>query len=175
MDNHLKIAPLEPSALDLSKDNMSRFQTASLWKARWQLINSFLPYAALWFAMDRALLISYWVMLPIAILAAGLALVLSLGSSVAQTTRPASPTSSSPMPCSCWTAINAPRLGAALSFYTALSMAPLLVFSVGIAGLVFGRKAAQGRIVWQIGRLIGPEGGAVIQNMLLESTKPTSG
>jgi acyl-lipid omega-6 desaturase (Delta-12 desaturase) len=72
MHNHLKIAPLEPSArLDLSKDSIARFQTASLRKARWQLLNSFVPYAALWFAMDRALLISYWVMFPIAILAAG--------------------------------------------------------------------------------------------------------
>jgi acyl-lipid omega-6 desaturase (Delta-12 desaturase) len=50
---------------------VARFQTASLWRARWQLINSFLPYGLLWFAMDRALLISYWAMLPIAILAAG--------------------------------------------------------------------------------------------------------
>jgi omega-6 fatty acid desaturase (delta-12 desaturase) len=72
MQNHLKIEPLEScEALDLSKDNVAKFQTASLWKARWQLINSFLPYAALWFAMDRALVISYWVMFPIAILAAG--------------------------------------------------------------------------------------------------------
>ncbi len=35
------------------------------------MINSFLPYALLWFAMDRALTVSYWLMLPIAILAAG--------------------------------------------------------------------------------------------------------
>jgi omega-6 fatty acid desaturase (delta-12 desaturase) len=56
---------------DLSKENVARFQAASLWRARWQVINSFLPYVLLWFAMDRALNISYWLMLPIAILAAG--------------------------------------------------------------------------------------------------------
>jgi acyl-lipid omega-6 desaturase (Delta-12 desaturase) len=56
---------------DVSKDNMARFQAASVWRARWQLINSFLPYVLLWFAMDRALIVSYWLMLPIAILAAG--------------------------------------------------------------------------------------------------------
>src|SRR5450755_4917585 len=55
----------------VSKDNVARFQVASPWRARWQLINSFVPYAPLWFAMDRALLVSYWLMLPIAILAAG--------------------------------------------------------------------------------------------------------
>jgi acyl-lipid omega-6 desaturase (Delta-12 desaturase) len=56
---------------DISKDNVARFQVASLWRARWQLINSLVPYVFLWFAMDRALLVSYWLMLPIAILAAG--------------------------------------------------------------------------------------------------------
>jgi omega-6 fatty acid desaturase (delta-12 desaturase) len=56
---------------DVSKDNVARFQAASVWRARWQLINSFLPYVLLWFAMDRALIVSYWLMLPIAILAAG--------------------------------------------------------------------------------------------------------
>jgi len=35
------------------------------------VINSFIPYALLWFAMVRSLAISYWLMLPIAILAAG--------------------------------------------------------------------------------------------------------
>jgi len=56
---------------NISKDNVARFQVASLWRARWQLINSLVPYVFLWFAMDRALLVSYWLMLPIAILAAG--------------------------------------------------------------------------------------------------------
>jgi len=60
-----------PVALDASKENVARFQAASLWRARWQVINSFVPYALLWFAMDRALMVSYWLMLPIAILAAG--------------------------------------------------------------------------------------------------------
>lgn len=63
---------LNPESLSAhSKDNVARFQAASLWKARWQVINSFVPYAMLWVVMDRALAISYWLMLPIAILAAG--------------------------------------------------------------------------------------------------------
>jgi acyl-lipid omega-6 desaturase (Delta-12 desaturase) len=57
--------------MNLSKDNVVRFQTASAWKARWQLINSLVPYVLLWFAMVRSLAYSYWLMLPIAILAAG--------------------------------------------------------------------------------------------------------
>jgi omega-6 fatty acid desaturase (delta-12 desaturase) len=45
---------------DVSMENVARFQAASPWRARWQLINSLLPYALLWFAMDRALMVSYW-------------------------------------------------------------------------------------------------------------------
>lgn len=55
----------------LSKDNVMRFQTPSASKAGWQLINSFVPYALLWVAMVHALAVSYWLMLPLAILAAG--------------------------------------------------------------------------------------------------------
>src|ERR1700675_2181273 len=72
MDNRLTIDPLQSSAEPVvSKENVARFQAASLWRARWQVINSFVPYAVLWYAMDRALVVSYWLMLPIAILAAG--------------------------------------------------------------------------------------------------------
>jgi acyl-lipid omega-6 desaturase (Delta-12 desaturase) len=72
MDNLSKIEPLHGfAASDISKESVARFQAASPWRARWQVINSFLPYALLWFAMDRALTISYWLMLPVAILAAG--------------------------------------------------------------------------------------------------------
>src|ERR1700676_1983439 len=77
MDDRLNIDPLQPdplhssSASNVLKDNVARFQAASLWRARWQVIHSFVPYALPWFAMDRALAISYWLMLPIAILAAG--------------------------------------------------------------------------------------------------------
>src|SRR5258708_34776822 len=71
MDDNLSIEPLQSNVASHSKDNVARFQAASLWKARWQVINSFVPYALLWFAMDRALAVSYWLMFPIAILAAG--------------------------------------------------------------------------------------------------------
>ena len=66
MDDTLGIDPQS-----VSKDNVARFQTPSLWRARWQVINSFVPYALLWLAMVRALAVSYWLMFPIAILAAG--------------------------------------------------------------------------------------------------------
>jgi omega-6 fatty acid desaturase (delta-12 desaturase) len=72
MNSILAIDIVESTApSEISKDNVAKFQAASPWRARWQVINSFVPYVVLWFAMDRALAVSYWLMLPIAILAAG--------------------------------------------------------------------------------------------------------
>jgi omega-6 fatty acid desaturase (delta-12 desaturase) len=50
---------------------VARFQEPSTGRASWQLINTFIPYAALWYAMYRGLAISLWITLPLAILAAG--------------------------------------------------------------------------------------------------------
>jgi membrane protein len=74
-----------------------------------------------------------------------------------------------------WNEINAPRLGAALSFYTMLSVAPLLVVSVGIAGFVFGQEATQAHVAQQIQNLVGTQGGEAILSMLKESSTPSGG
>jgi membrane protein len=65
-----------------------------------------------------------------------------------------------------WNRINAPRLGAALAFYTMLSMAPLLVICVSIAALIFGAEAAEGRVAEQIQGLVGPTGALAIQSVV---------
>src|SRR5215471_4686056 len=54
-----------------------------------------------------------------------------------------------------WLNDRAPRLGASLAFYTLLSLAPLLVVIVAVAGLVYGNEAARGQLVWQIQGLVG--------------------
>jgi len=77
--------------------------------------------------------------------------------------------------CSSWNAINAPRLAAALAYYTTLSLAPLLVVVVGIAGLVFGRRAAEGQIVWQFRNTIGTRGAEAVQAVLQSVQRPTAG
>jgi membrane protein len=59
-----------------------------------------------------------------------------------------------------------PRLGAALAFYTALSLSPLLLVVVAIAGAVFGEQAARGEIADQIRDMVGNEGAEAIQAML---------
>ncbi len=60
-----------------------------------------------------------------------------------------------------WSEDKASRLAAALAYYTAFSVAPLLLITIAVAGLVFGREAAQGRILGQLEGLMGPAAGAI--------------
>jgi membrane protein len=60
----------------------------------------------------------------------------------------------------------APRLAAALAYYSLFSIAPLLVISIAIAGFVFGEEAARGEIVAQIEGVVGAQGGEAIQTMV---------
>ena len=76
---------------------------------------------------------------------------------------------------SSWDKINAPRLGAALAFYTMLSVAPLIVVCVAIAGLIFGPEAAQGHIGYQVQAVVGAEGGKALQALLENAYKPAQG
>jgi membrane protein len=48
-----------------------------------------------------------------------------------------------------WYEDRAPRLGAALAYYTVFALAPSLVIVIGVAGIVLGREAAQGQILDQ--------------------------
>jgi membrane protein len=73
-----------------------------------------------------------------------------------------------------WNRHKGPRLGAALAFYTLLSLTPILVIAVGIAGLAFGREAAQAQIVWQIRNVVGPSGADAVK-ALLEGARNTTG
>ena len=62
-----------------------------------------------------------------------------------------------------WYHDRAPRLGAALAYYMALSLAPSLVIMLAIAGFAFNAKTAQGGLVWQIEGMVGPEAAKLIQ------------
>ena len=74
-----------------------------------------------------------------------------------------------------WSEDKAPRLGAALAYYTVFSLAPLLVVVIALAGLVFGQKAAEGQIVGQLGGLVGEQSAQAIQGMIANAWKPKSG
>src|ERR1700680_3036035 len=74
-----------------------------------------------------------------------------------------------------WLADNAPRLGAALAFYTLFSLAPVLIVAVSVVGLVFGEKAAQGEIVQQFQGLMGTQGASAIEAISQSTNRPALG
>jgi membrane protein len=74
-----------------------------------------------------------------------------------------------------WSNDQVPRMGAALSYYTIFSIAPLLVIAIAIAGFVFGEKAVQGQITSEIQGLIGPESARAVQTMIQSAHKPAHG
>jgi membrane protein len=65
-----------------------------------------------------------------------------------------------------WMEDRAASMGAALAYYTAFSIAPLLIIAIAVAAVVFGRDAAQGAVVAQLQGLLGETGGAAIAGIL---------
>src|SRR6185436_16851356 len=51
------------------KEIVLQYQKPSRWRALWQIGNTLGPYAFLWYLMYISLAISYWITLPLAILA----------------------------------------------------------------------------------------------------------
>jgi membrane protein len=74
-----------------------------------------------------------------------------------------------------WIDDHAQSMGAALSYYTVFSIAPLLLIAISVAGLVFGQEAAQGAVVDQLQGLIGQSGAQAIQDLLKNVSKPSQG
>lgn len=66
----------------------------------------------------------------------------------------------------------APRLGAALSYYTLFSIAPLFVISIALAGLVFGEEATRGQVVEALEGLMGAQGAEAIETMIANANRP---
>jgi membrane protein len=65
--------------------------------------------------------------------------------------------------------------GAAIAFYTVTSIAPILLIVIAIAGLAFGREAAQGAITAQIGGLMGKQTAEVLQTAVANASGKSSG
>jgi membrane protein len=64
---------------------------------------------------------------------------------------------------------------AALAFYTMFSMAPLLVVVVAVAGAVFGEDAVRGRIVEQLGQMMGEAQAATLQALVQKAHREATG
>src|SRR4029079_13191617 len=65
--------------------------------------------------------------------------------------------------------------GAAIAFYTVTSIAPVLLIVVAIAGLAFGRDAAQNAISAQLSGLMGQQTAEVLQSALASAAGTSSG
>jgi membrane protein len=71
-----------------------------------------------------------------------------------------------------WLDDRAMSLAASLAFYTVLSLAPLLILAVSVAGLFFGEAAARGEITQQLRDMLGPDGGAAVESILAHTKEP---
>jgi membrane protein len=68
------------------------------------------------------------------------------------------------------------QLASSLSYYTLFSLAPLLIIAIAVAGLVFGREAAQNQVVETLRGLIGQDSAKAVQDMIQNaSNKPKTG
>ena len=74
-----------------------------------------------------------------------------------------------------WIDDYAPSMGAAISYYTVFSIAPLMIIVIAVAGFVWGREAVQGEIIGQLSGLIGQEGATGIQALIESADKPAKG
>ncbi|MDI6838753.1 YihY/virulence factor BrkB family protein [Ciceribacter thiooxidans] len=74
-----------------------------------------------------------------------------------------------------WWSDRALSLGAAIAYYTAFSLAPMLLLVIAVAGLVFGRDAAQVAVVGELAKLIGHDGAALVERMIASASDIGSG
>jgi len=65
--------------------------------------------------------------------------------------------------------------GAAIAFYTVTSIAPVLLIVIAIAGLAFGRDAAQNAITEQLSGLMGQQTAEVLQTAVASAASKSSG
>jgi membrane protein len=74
-----------------------------------------------------------------------------------------------------WSHDRAPRLGAALAYYTVFSIVPLLVIMIAVIGLVFGQEAAQGAIMEHIASMVGEQSAVTLKDMIQRADEPSTG
>lgn len=74
-----------------------------------------------------------------------------------------------------WSHDRAPRLGAALAYYTVFSLVPFLVVVIALIGLVLGQEAAQSAILSHIATLVGDQSAAAIKDMIQRADQPSTG
>jgi membrane protein len=74
-----------------------------------------------------------------------------------------------------WIDDNAARVAASLAFYTLLSLAPLVILTIALAGVVMGEDTARDRIIYEVGQLVGPEGAKTINAVVASAHQSNDG
>ncbi|HUP29999.1 MAG TPA: YihY/virulence factor BrkB family protein [Usitatibacter sp.] len=74
-----------------------------------------------------------------------------------------------------WSTDNCSSMGAALAFYSLLSMAPLLMLVITMAGLIIGHDEAQTLLLTQLSGLLGDTGAEGVKTMLEASAREKTG
>ena len=70
---------------------------------------------------------------------------------------------------------NATRLAAALAYYTLLSLAPLVVLALAIAGLAFDQEATRDRLGTELGGVVGASGADAVRTIVENARTPSTG
>src|SRR5271169_6745692 len=65
-----------------------------------------------------------------------------------------------------WLEHDASTMGAALAFYTVFSIAPILIISIGIVGIVVHGDVLQADLLAQAQNLLGATGASVVRDLL---------
>jgi membrane protein len=74
-----------------------------------------------------------------------------------------------------WLGDFAPSMGAGIAYYTAFSLAPLLIIVITIAGLFFGEEAASGYVYAQLADLLGTQGADAVRGMVARAGETKEG
>ena len=69
----------------------------------------------------------------------------------------------------------APRLGAALAYYTIFSLGPILLIAIAVAGIVWGQEAAQGQVSAQLDKVFGSNAADAVETMIAGAAKEEKG
>lgn len=67
------------------------------------------------------------------------------------------------------------KMSAALSYYAAFSLGPMLIIVIAIAGFIFGEEAVKGQIFAQMYTLMGKDGAALLETIIKGASNTSTG
>jgi membrane protein len=75
-----------------------------------------------------------------------------------------------------WSEDKAPRLAAALAYYTIFSIAPLLVLVIAITGFIIGSNTTiRTQVITQVQGLVGQQGASAVSQLIQQTGQPRNG